>query len=272
LFKLACSILHYDIIGYVYEDAIKNIAKLGYEGIEMHLPPPPHREEKAPVKRLLKRLGLVPATVNCQRWDWAHDNPERVKGTIESFQNTVLLAEYLEAKRVLTETGSIPKGMKAVQASKMAAENIATACDFASEHGIETVLLESVPPPFNYIVDNSKKFLSFRKLAGVSNLYANVDASNYLMAGDDPSKALEALGSLVRGIHIKDGTSKGGNWTPIGEGEVDWRTFLATAKKIGYHDWLVSEYEGALTGKYYVDPEKASQDTIKYVKKILKEI
>jgi sugar phosphate isomerase/epimerase len=272
LSKLACSILHYDIIGYVYEDAIKNIAKLGYEGVELHLPPPPHKKEKAPVRRLLKRLGLEPATVNCQRWDWAHDNPERVKGTMEAFKDTVLLAEYLNAKRVLTESGSIPKGMNPNKAFKMAAENVAAACDYARSHGIETVLLECVPPPFNYIVDNSEKFLEFRKVGGAANLYPNVDASNYLMGGDDPSKVLKKYGSLVRGIHIKDGTKKGGHWTPIGEGGVNWINFLRAAKQIGYGDWLVAEYEGSLTGKYYVDPEKASRDTIRYLRKIMQKL
>ena len=268
--KLACSILHYDIVRYVYEDAIENIAKLGYRGVELHLPPPPHQNEKAPVRKLLRRLELEPASVSCQRWEWASKNPDRTKETIATFKQTVLLAEYLEAGRVLTETGAIPKSMASRRAFKMAAENIALACDYASDHGIKIVLLESVPPPFNYVVDNSKKFLDFRKLCGASNLFANVDASNYLMSGEDPSKVLESLGSLVKGIRIKDGTRIGGQWTPIGEGEVNWHDFLSSAKNIGYDDWLVVEYEGGLTGKYYADPEKASRDSIKYLRKILR--
>jgi sugar phosphate isomerase/epimerase len=268
-FRLACSILHYDIIRYQFDDALKNMSKLGYAGAELHLPPPPHQKDWAPLRRLLKRLELTPATVVTFRYDWAHADPERVRGSYEHFKDTVKLAEYLDCRRVMTETGSFAENMSHEDATKMAAENMAKGADFASKHGVETLLLECVPPPFNYIVDNSKKFLEFRKLVGAKNLYANVDASNYMMAGDDPSTALEALGPLVKGIHIKDGKRQGGQWTPIGEGEVDWRAFLTTAKKIGYHDWLVAEYEGTLTGKYYSDPEKASKDTMAYLRKLI---
>jgi len=271
LSKLACSILQYDVIRYVYEDAIKNIAKLGYEGVELHLPPPPHQDEKLPVRRLLRRLGLEPASVSCPRWEWVSNNLDRVKDTIQTFKKSVLLAEYLETDTILTESGAIPKDMDPEVAFNTAAENIADACDYSSKHGVEKVLLECVPPPFNYIVDNSEKFLDFRKQCGVANLFANVDASNYLMAGENPSNVLITLGSLVKGIHVKDGTHVGGEWTPFGEGEVNWRDFFASAKKIGYDGWFVVEYEGGLTGKYYSDPEKASRDSIKSLRKILRE-
>jgi sugar phosphate isomerase/epimerase len=48
---------------------------------------------------------------------------------------------------------------------------------------------------------------------------------------------------------------------------VNWSDFLSSAKKIGYDDWLVVEYEGSLAGKYYTGPEKASRDAIKYLTK-----
>ncbi len=267
--KLGCSTIHYDSIGYVYEEAIRDIARVGYRGVELHPPPPPKSDDKAPVRRLLAKLNLKVAAVTCQRWNWADRNTARVQDTISSFKKSVLLAQYLDANKVLTETGPVPKGIGGRKAFVEAAQNIARACDFASDHGIENVLLECVPPPFNYIVDNTKKFLNFRKICGASNLYANVDASNYLMAGENPEQVLKIYGTLVKGIHVKDGKRKGGQWTPIGKGKVNWPAFLQTAKEIGYDDWLVVEYEGGLTGKYYSDPEKASADSFRFLKKLL---
>lgn len=272
-FRLACSILHYDIAKYDYEDSIRNIAKVGYEGVELHPPPSSGtgRDEKSNLRRLLENLDLKTASVTCQRWDWAgRKDSEKVRATIEAFKDSVLLAKYLGTERVLTETGRIPDGMDRQVAFKLAAENVASACEFASAHGIKKVLLENVPPPFNYVVDNSIKFLEFRELCGASNLFANVDASNYLMAGEDPGAALKSLGALVKGVHIKDGTHVGGHWTPIGEGEVNWGDFLRSLESINYEDWLVVEYEGALTGRYYSDPERASRDSLNFLNKVLR--
>ena len=62
---------------------------------------------------------------------------------------------------------------------------------------------------------------------------------------------------------------QGAHWTPIGEGQVDWNAFFTAVKEIGYEGWLTSEYEGAVTGKYYSDPEKASRDTLAFTRKLL---
>jgi inosose dehydratase len=270
--KLACSVLHYDIAKYDYYKAIENIAELGYEGVELHPLPSQTKDDSLRIRNLLERLELKPASVSCQKYSWAgRSDSDKTRETIEAFKESVLLAEYLETDRVLTETGAVPKEMDRELAFKLAAENIASACDFASAHGIKTVLLESVPPPFNYVVDNSERFLEFCKLSGASNLYANIDASNYLMAGENPSSALRSLGQLVKGIHIKDGMHVGGQWTPIGEGEVNWHEFLLALNEIRYEGWLVVEYEGSLTGKYYLDPERASRDSLEFLRKTIRE-
>jgi inosose dehydratase len=273
-FRLACSVLQYDIAKYDYERAIRSIADIGYEGIELHAVTSADEalRDKSNLRRLLQSLSLKTASVTGQMWDWAEaKGSEKLAGTLDSFKDSVLLAEFLETERVVTETGRVPDGMDSGAALNSAAENMASACDFASTHGITRVLLENVPPPFNYVVDSSTKFLKFRELCGASNLFANIDASNYLMAGEDLPAALKSLGNLVKGIHIKDGTRIGGHWTPIGEGEVNWSEFFRSLRIIGYDDWLVVEYEGALTGRYYSDPEKASRDSLHFLNKMLGE-
>jgi sugar phosphate isomerase/epimerase len=271
-FRYACALQQYDMIGYQFDDAVKNVAKLGYEGIELHVPPPPHQKDWAPLKRLLKRLGLEAATVVVQPADWAKSDEKRRERTVTAFKDAVALATFLGTTRVMTETGPASQDLSRDKAVKLAAENISKCADFAHDHGVDTVLLECVPPPMNYVVDTMERFLEFRKLVGAKNVYANVDASNYLMAGDDPSEVLRALGPVVKGIHVKDGMKEGGHWTPIGEGQVNWTQFFGAAKEIGYSGWVTAEYEGAATGKYYSDPEKASKDTLAFMKKVIRKL
>jgi sugar phosphate isomerase/epimerase len=267
-YKYACAIIQYDIARFPFDDAIKSIAKLGYQGIELHTPPPPNQRNWAPLKELLKSLSLETEAVAVPPADWAKSDEKTREGTVSAFKDAVLLAGELGTSRIITETGPASTDLTRERAVELAAEGIATCADFAAAHGVDTVMLECVPPPMNYVVDNTQKLVEFIKIIGAKNVYANVDASNFLMSGDDPATALLTLGPLVKGIHVKDGMKQGAHWTPIGEGQVDWNAFFAAAREIGYRGWLTSEYEGAVTRKYYSDPEKASRDTLAFTRKL----
>ena len=271
-YRYACAIIQYDITRFPYDDAIKSIANLGYEGIELHVPPPPNQKNWAPLKELLKSLNLETEAVVVPPADWAKSDEKMREGTVAAFKDAVLLAGELGTSRVMTETGPASPDLTRDRAVELAAGGIAGCADFAAAHGVDTVMLECVPPPMNYVVDNTQKLIEFIKIIGAKNVYANVDASNFLMAGDDPAAALRTLGALVKGIHVKDGMKQGAHWTPIGEGQVDWIAFFAAAREIGYRGWLTSEYEGAVTRKYYSDPEKASRDTLAFTRKLVEQV
>ncbi|QDU58580.1 sugar phosphate isomerase/epimerase family protein [Aeoliella mucimassa] len=83
-----------------------------------------------------------------------------------------------------------------------------------------------------------------------SNLYINFDPANMILYGcGEPLPAVEQLGRFVRSVHCKDATwsdKPGETWgceTPLGEGDVDFRKFLAVLDKIGYTGPLTIERE-----------------------------
>jgi sugar phosphate isomerase/epimerase len=268
--KLACSTIHYYVANYPFKEALKSIAKIGYKGVETYIPPSFLQKEKDQFRIFLKDLGLEIASLSGKGVDWAAKDQRKLNKTMKSFKEAVLLAEDLGVERVITASGPCPKGMNWEEAFCRAAENLGEAADFAAQHGVK-VLVEAV---YIWLVKDTNSFLRFKELSGSKNIYANVDPSNYLLSNDDPQKALRRLKELVKGVHIKDSkkTDEGGLWTPIGEGEVDFYGFLKTIKEIGYKDWLVVEYEGGLTGKYYTDPIRASRDSFNYLKRLLKEL
>ncbi|HTU90818.1 MAG TPA: sugar phosphate isomerase/epimerase family protein [Gemmataceae bacterium] len=81
------------------------------------------------------------------------------------------------------------------------------------------------------------------------NLNVNFDPANMLLYDKgDPLRAVEILGPFIRSVHVKDAkrpTTPGvwGDEVPLGQGQVNIRSFVATLKKIGYRGPLCIERE-----------------------------
>ncbi len=81
------------------------------------------------------------------------------------------------------------------------------------------------------------------------NLGVNLDPSHLILYGNDPSWAVSRLGSRIRHVHVKDAVGRAGSFGEdfvfpfIGEGAVDWPTFLGSLKKVGYSGYLSLEFE-----------------------------
>jgi L-ribulose-5-phosphate 3-epimerase len=81
------------------------------------------------------------------------------------------------------------------------------------------------------------------------NVGVNFDPANMILYDKgDPIEALRLLGGWVRQVHIKDAvrTKVPGTWgeeVPVGNGQVDWGTFVATLKAQNFIGDLVIERE-----------------------------
>jgi sugar phosphate isomerase/epimerase len=90
----------------------------------------------------------------------------------------------------------------------------------------------------------------FIKDVDCSNLAINFDPANMILYGSgEPIPALTLLGSFVKSVHCKDAKWSSqpkiqwGQETPLGEGDVNIKLFLATLKEIGYNGPLTIERE-----------------------------
>lgn len=101
---------------------------------------------------------------------------------------------------------------------------------------------------------------------GLPNLGINLDPANLLMYGKaNPLDAIDLFGSLIRGVHAKDGeyptdAKALGIEKPLGEGRVNYPEFIKKLKRNGYRGSLTIERE--ITG------EEQIRDIIK-AKKLL---
>ena len=118
----------------------------------------------------------------------------------------------------------------------------------------------------------------------------NMDPANLVMViGENPSDSVRTLGNLIVHTHAKDGrmVTKGDAETiyghfanggisnlhledyfqevPLGEGTVDFDSYLAALRDIGYHGFLTIEREVGET------PERDIQNAVAYLRKKLQE-
>lgn len=63
--------------------------------------------------------------------------------------------------------------------------------------------------------------------------------------GESPADVVRALGTAIRGVHVKDARRHDGDWrlVPLGDGEVPVRKSLAALRALGYDGWLTVEWE-----------------------------
>jgi sugar phosphate isomerase/epimerase len=97
--------------------------------------------------------------------------------------------------------------------------------------------------------ESAAELLEFIQHVDLPNVGVNFDPANFLLYGtDEPLHALKILGTLVRGVHCKDGfrpeePGKLGKEVPIGTGAVNFPAFLAELKRLNYTGPLVIERE-----------------------------
>ena len=115
-------------------------------------------------------------------------------------------------------------------------------CDHAASNG-QSLHLETGQ-------ETADSLLQFINDVERDNLFVNFDPANMILYGTgEPIEALEKIAAHVKSVHCKDANWSGqpgkewGEETPLGEGQVDMRSYLSTLKSIGYRGPLTIERE-----------------------------
>jgi sugar phosphate isomerase/epimerase len=279
-FRLGCCLVQFNFAGYDFEDALKAIHEIGFEGVETYVPRHVLAKGKTELSQLLRRYELEPVRfvlggygIDSKVGKLAEQDASLARANQRNYRRNILIAHENGFQSIVIFTGPRPEGLSASAALRLAAENLSPIADFAKDHGIE-ILVETHK---GALAHDSSSLLRLRKFAASDNTYANVDPSNYWSDGKDVVKAVARLGPLVRGAHIKDAIKMEGKvyWAPPGKGVVDWLAFLKALKEIGYDErigWLNIEYEAGITGKFDKDPVKGSKDGYGYISSLLREV
>lgn len=246
------------------EESIKLAKEIGFSGVQIYAtggefcPDALDSNKREYYKNLLKECGLEISALCGDMGGFgfqiAEDNPERIEKT----KAIIDLAYEFGTSVITTHIGVIPAD-KSHPRYKVMLDAMNECGAYAKEKGI-TLAIETGP-------ENAKTLLQFLEdtKGGVG---VNLDPANFVMVtGQDPVEAVELLGKYIVHTHVKDGVmlkqtdpeiiydcfAQGGIEalnvadyfleTPLGEGKVDFKNYIAALRKVGFDGYLTVERE-----------------------------
>lgn len=243
------------------KEAIESAAKLGASGIQMYCTKGDHAPEnmtsakKAELLSMMNANGLVFSAI-CGDLGRGFGNKELNPELIEKSKRILELAKELGTDIVTTHIGVVPANADH-ERYKIMQEACFELSKFADSMGSHFAI-ETGP-------ETSATLRTFLDGLGSTGVAVNLDPANLVMVtGDDPVKAVDNLAPYIVHTHAKDGikladrnpeviygvvidhdnpTSPSFREVPLGEGQVDWKNYLAALDRIGYNSFLTIERE-----------------------------
>jgi sugar phosphate isomerase/epimerase len=246
-------------------DSIRKAAELGFTGLQIYATAgefnPSLLERKDELASCLKLIGDLGLTVSAFCGDMGGHGFEVRKDNVERVEKTkrnIDLAEACAVPVITTHIGVIPEDESSPKFSALL-EALDTLGGYGQKHGV-TLAIETGPEK----PETLKKFID-KTHGGVG---VNFDPANLVMVtGVDPAAAVEVLGRRIVHTHVKDGIMKrqtdpgriytifaeGGvedfrmsdyfAETPVGQGGVNFDSYLGALKKTGYDGYFTIERE-----------------------------
>lgn len=243
---------------------IELAAELGFDGVQIYAtggefcPDSLDENKKADIKAYLAQKGLKVSALCGDMGGFGFqiekDNPERIEKT----KRIIDLASEFGTSVVTTHIGVIPSD-KTHPRYKIMSDALTECGLYAKEKGV-TLAIETGPESAATLL----QFIEDTK-GGVG---VNLDPANFVMVtGQDPVKAVKLLSKHIVHTHVKDGKmlkktdpeiiydhfATGGIEalnvadyfieTPIGEGDVDFDSYIAALREVGYDGYLTVERE-----------------------------
>lgn len=150
----------------------------------------------------------------------------------------------IEARLVrLIEAASV-LGVKTIVVPFLEGSSVRTEAEREiATHGLECGLTLAAKTKVNIVLETDLPAETLRgwlEQIDHPSIGVNYDLGNAVANGFDPVEEISLLGTMIRGVHIKDRTPGGPN-VPLGTGAVDFRSALQTLWKTGYRGHLVLE-------------------------------
>jgi sugar phosphate isomerase/epimerase len=239
------------------ENAIREISKIGYKGVEIlcdipHAYPPQFSEEQAKkIKNLISDLNIGISNLNAftlyaignvyhPSWIEADNKLReiRVKHTVDC----IYLARKLGAKNLSTEPGGpINRQKTALESStllKIFADGLKKVKHIAEENSVK-ILVEPEP---SLLIENSQQFIQLMKITCSDYIKLNFDIGHFYCVKEDPSETILKLIDYIEHFHLSDISSNRVHYHLIpGIGSIDFEKIFDTIKKIGYKGFVTVE-------------------------------
>ena len=263
---------------YSLNEAIRMIAEIGYEGIELlcdspHAYPPIFQDKEIhSFKNQIAKFRLVISNLNAftlysisdvYHPSWIEDDKVSRELRITHTINCIKLAKKIGAKNLSTEPGGPVMGRKTNMKylEKLFMEGLNRVVPIAEEEDIK-ILIEPEP---NLLLENSNQFLNFIENLSTDNVGLNFDIGHFYCVGEDPTEIIYKLSEYIEHFHLADiASNRIHNHLIPGEGSINFRSVFRAIEGIGYKGFVTVELY-----PYQLCPKEAGKKAYEYLYGIL---
>ena len=254
---------------YPLDEAIKRIARAGYDGIEIGCAAPHawpahlDRQRRADIRSLLAdhnlaAVSLLPAPGGGPGNNVTSPMREERVATIAHYKEVIDLAHDLGAGKVLYIAGWRVFGTPHQQAWDWTLAALRELGPYAADRGI-TLCIENTAADSN-LVDTAGQALMLRDEVGLDNVQLMFDTYHALYRNEVSSDQVYEIGRHLKHVHFADAGR-----APPGEGVVDWVGVLQALKDIDFDGYCTMEIGFA---RRDAEPDRYAREAISYLKGI----
>lgn len=272
---------------YSLQDSIKEIARIGYQGVEIlcdvpHAYPPAEFEtaRAQQVKDAISSHGMQISNLNAftlygaaggggdvYHPSWIEGDGRLREVRIQHTVDCIRLAKRLGAKNLSTEPGGpvaspSANGGEREKNERVFLDALRPAAKVAEEEGIR-LLIEPEP---GLLLENSGQFKKFIRSVNSDYVKLNFDISHFYCVNEDPARLVYELAGYIEHFHLADIKGRVHNHLIPGRGEIDFLPVFAAMQDIGYDGFVTVELY-----PYQDCPVQAAQEAYSHLCRIMGE-
>jgi fructoselysine 3-epimerase len=255
---------------YPLEEAIRRLARIGYDGIEIGAASPHafpdylSAERRREIRRVLDGEGIsvssmLPAPGGGAGYNVASpDAPERA-AAVDMYKKVADLCAEWRSPTLLYVAGWQVFGTARPQALDWTTAALAEVADHAATLGV-SVSVEPTSADSN-LIDSCDDVISLMDAVNRPNVGAMFDTYHTLYRNEVPTDYVYQLGKRLTHIHLADV-----NREPPGSGVVDYVSLIQALRDVGYGGYLTMEIG---FNRRNVEPDDLARRAHAYLKSIL---
>lgn len=252
---------------YSIQDAVRMVAELGYDGIDIWGGRPHvYRQDFSPaelndLRRLIEGCSLQVSSFMPAFYRYPHSlsnpNPRVRQDSIDYMRQCVDNAALLGSKIVLVVPDLTLKGHDRAESLQRFIDSIGEVAQYASQYDLK-LGIEVLYDDETDLVNSAGDALAIIRQLGNDNLGVVLDSGTLNLSKEPLADIFETLNGLVLQVHVSDnaGVKVQQNLIP-GEGNYDFPALFKDLKKVGYAGFISAE----LSKHYADDPAPALRTT-----------
>jgi len=224
------------------EANLKQIASLGYDGVELAIRDPKLIDLEL-LDKLIRAHGLsVPAIGTGQAWgeeglSFTDPDPEVRSAAIERVVSHIPVASHFGAVIIIgLLRGIVKPGVEHAQAMDWLVEALRECSDAARPHGIR-LALEPINRYETTLINTTAEGLNLIERVGADNFGLLLDTFHMNIEEADIEASIRVCGKRIFHFHVADSN----RWYP-GAGHLDFDSILDVLFTTGYQNWVSGEF------------------------------